>query len=110
MILDEGRRGGRRVLSEEAIRQMRRHWSAGVPVVSSPRGGLPYGLGVWLDAVDGTGTGTVLSSPGIGGFVPVVDYDRRMVFVFETLDNVDRTWPGVTAILQRAREAVDREG
>ena len=33
-----------------------------------------YGLGVWLDAVDATGQGTMLSSPGIGGFVPLVDY------------------------------------
>jgi hypothetical protein len=95
------------VLSGEAIREMRRNWSAGVPVVYSPRGELPYGLGVWLDAVDDQGNGTVLSSPGIGGFVPLVDYDRRMVFVFETVDEVDRIWPAVTAILAGVRTAVD---
>ncbi len=110
MILSHGVAGGRRVLSEEAIREMRRNWSTGVPIVFSPRGEVPYGLGVWLDAVDATGQGTVLSSPGIGGFVPLVDYDRRMVFVFETVDEVGRIWPAVTAILQGVRDAVDQQG
>jgi CubicO group peptidase (beta-lactamase class C family) len=110
MILDHGRRGRQRVLSEEAIREMRRNRNAGVPIVSSPRGEIPYGLGVWLDVVDATGLGTVISSPGIGGFVPLVDYDRRLVFVFETVDEVGRIWPAVTAILQAVRAAVDRQG
>lgn len=109
MILDGGRRSPRRVLSDEAIREMRRDWSAGVPKVYSPRGDVRYGLGVWLDAVDDTGFGTVLSSPGIGGFVPLIDYDRRMVFVFETLDEVGRVWPAATAVLAAARAVADRE-
>ncbi len=110
MILDHGQWRGRRVLSDEVIREMRRNWSAGVPIVYSPRSEVPYGLGVWLDAVDATGSGAVLSSPGIGGFVPIVDYDRLMVFVFETLDEVNRIWPAVITILDGARAAVDREG
>lgn len=109
MILDQGVYAGRRVLSQNAIREMRRNWSAGAPIVSSPRGELPYGLGVWLDAVDGAGLGTVLSSPGAGGFVPLVDYDRRMVFVFESYEDIALIWPGVTAILGAVRQAVDRE-
>ncbi len=107
MILDDGIGGGRRVLSHESIQQMRHNWSAGVPIVDSPRGDMPYGLGVWLDSVDATGTGIVLSSPGSGGFVPLVDYDRRMVFVFETLDDVGRIWPRIVAILEAARGAAD---
>lgn len=110
MMLDHGQWNGRRVLSEEAIGEMRRNWTAGVPYVFSPSGEVPYGLGVWLIAVDAAGDGAVLSSPGIGGFVPVVDYDRRMVFVFETFDEIDRVWPAVTTILDKAREVVDREG
>lgn len=108
MILDDGVWQGRRVLSEEAIRQMRHNWSAGVPIVYSPRGDIPYGLGAWLDAIDTEGDGTVISSPGIGGFVPLVDYDRRMAFVFVSLDEVDRIWPAMLAILNAARALVDQ--
>jgi CubicO group peptidase (beta-lactamase class C family) len=110
MILDNGVVTRRRVLSEQAIRDMRRNWSTGVPIVYSPRGEVPYGLGVWLDAVDATGLGTVISSPGIGGFVPLVDFNRRMVFVFETEEEVGRIWPVVTAILAAVRAAVDQQG
>ena len=105
MILDDGVGANGRVLSTEAIRQMRHNWSAGVPIINSPRGDMPYGLGVWLDSVDAAGTGIVLSSPGAGGFVPLVDFDRRMVFVFEAEDDVGRIWPAVTAILAAARGA-----
>ena len=108
MIVDGGVWRGRRVLSEEAIRQMRHNWSAGVPIVYSPRGDIPYGLGAWLDAVDTEGDGTVISSPGIGGFVPLIDYDRRMVFVFVTLDEAGRIWPAMLAILDAARALIDQ--
>jgi hypothetical protein len=54
------------------------------------------------------GIGTVLSSPGIGGFVPVVDYGRRMVFGFEAQDDIARIWPAVTAILDSGRAVADR--
>ncbi len=102
MILDQGAGRHRRVLSPEAILEMRRSRS------SSVRGEPPYGLGVWLSTVDPAGVGTVLSSPGIGGFFPLVDYGRRMVFVFETFDDIDRIGPGISAILQITRAVVDR--
>jgi len=108
MILDGGVWRGRRVLSEQAIRDMRHNWSAGVPIVYSPRGDIPYGLGVWLDAVDASGNGTVISSPGAGGFVPIVDFQRRMVFVFATQNEADRIWPAMTATLNAARAVVDQ--
>ena len=108
LILDRGVRNGRRVLSEHAIQEMRRAWSNGVPVVSSPRGTIPYGLGAWLDEVDETGTGIVLSSPGIGGFVPLVDYRRELVFVFAAQDDIARIGPGISAILQQVRAVVDQ--
>ena len=108
MILDGGLWQGRRVLSEEAIQMMRHDWSAGVPIVYSPRGDIPYGLGVWLDAVGTERDGIVISSPGIGGFVPLVDYERRMVFVFVTFDEADRIWPAVLAVLNAARAVVDQ--
>ncbi len=107
MILDHGVYAGRRVLSEEAIRQMRRNWSAGLSAEFAPLDA-PYGLGAWLRAVDGQGLGTVLSSPGIGGFVPSVDYGRRMVVVFAAVDDITRISPAISAIMDSVRVTVDR--
>jgi CubicO group peptidase (beta-lactamase class C family) len=108
MVLDQGRYGTNQVLSQSAIAQMRHNWTAGLPIAGSPRGDIPYGLGVWLDAVDADGIGTVISSPGAGGFVPVVDFGRRVVLVFEAYDDVNRVWPALTAVLDSVRAVIDR--
>ena len=109
MILDHGRWRGWPVLSPQAVDEMRRSRTEGLPIVYSPRGGIPYGLGVWLDSVDASGNGVVISSPGIGGFVPVVDFGRRMVFVFETWDDADRIWSAMVSILRAAEAAADAQ-
>jgi CubicO group peptidase (beta-lactamase class C family) len=107
MLLDRGMYGGRRVLSESAVAQMRRNWTAGVQVVSSPNEDTPYGLGAWLDEVDDAGIGRVMSSPGVAGFIPIVDYGRNTVIVFTGHD--ERVWTSARTILAAVRAAVDRE-
>lgn len=107
MILDGGVYVGRRLLSNAAITEMRRNRTAGLPVASSPNAGTPYGLGVWLETLDAAGNGTAISSPGVGGFVPIVDFNRRMVVVLTVQD--EKLWPAINAILAHVRTAVDRE-
>jgi CubicO group peptidase (beta-lactamase class C family) len=107
MLLDRGMYEGRRVLSETAVAQMRHNWTAGVPVVSSPNEDTPYGLGAWLDEVDSMGSGRVMSSPGVAGFIPIVDYGRNTVMVFTGHD--ERVWTSAHTILAAVRTAVDRE-
>ena len=107
MILDGGVYAGRRLLSDAAIAEMRRNRTAGLPVASSPVAGTPYGLGVWLEALDAAGNGTVLSSPGVGGFVPIVDFNRRMVVVLTVQD--EKLWPAINAMLAHVRAVADRE-
>jgi serine-type D-Ala-D-Ala carboxypeptidase/endopeptidase len=107
MILNRGVFDGRRILSESAVAQMRKDWRGSAPIVYSPRGDRPYALGAWVDESDEAGVGTVLTSPGAGGFVPIVDFNRNMVVVFATED--PDVWPALTAILEKARAAVDRE-
>lgn len=102
MILDRGLSGGHRVLSEASVQAMRQNHT------SAARSEPPYGLGVWLEAMDPTGLGTVISSPGAGGFTPIVDFDRQMVFVLETLDQIANVRPVVTAILATARGITDQ--
>lgn len=107
MLLDGGLWQGRRVLSEQAVREIRRNRTDGATIVYSPRGDIPYGLGTWLDITDGQGLGTVISSPGIGGYVPLADYGRGAVLLFVTHDRADRVWSGMTAIFRAAREVMD---
>jgi CubicO group peptidase (beta-lactamase class C family) len=107
MLLDRGMYNGQRVLSEAAVDQMRHNWTAGVQVVSSPQEDTPYGLGAWLDELDDAGNGRVVSSPGVAGFIPIVDYGRNTVIVFTGHD--ERIWGSARTILAVVRTAVDRE-
>ena len=66
---------------------------------------MEYGLGAWLEQVDAAGLGVVVSSPGAGGFFPMVDYNRRMVLVFAAAH--ERAWNAIPGIVTAVRSAVD---
>jgi serine-type D-Ala-D-Ala carboxypeptidase/endopeptidase len=105
MVLDNGMRGGKRVLSEAMIEEMARDQTVGVSGRESPRGDRTYGLGCWRDVVDSTsGRALLLTSPGAGGFVPWVNRTRGMVGVLAVFDRLDRVWPTALAVLQAARD------
>jgi CubicO group peptidase (beta-lactamase class C family) len=105
MLLDGGTFNGRQVLSEGSVDQMRTNRTSGIQRVNSPRGEMDYGLGAWLEQVDAAGLGVVVSSPGAGGFFPLVDYDRRMVLVFAAAH--ERAWDAIPGIVTAVRSAVD---
>ena len=105
MLLDGGTFNGTQVLSEGSVDQMRTNWTSGIPRVNSPRGDMDYGLGAWLEQVDAAGLGVVVSSPGAGGFFPLVDYERRMVLVFAAAH--ERAWDAIPGIVAAVRSAVD---
>lgn len=108
MILDGGTYDGRQVLSAEAIAEMRRDQRMGAAVADSPRGPVPYGLGVWLDRLsDPAGEAGQISCPGGGGFVPWVDFDRNLAGIFMTYGRLEPVWGMVLAMQQIARQAVD---
>ncbi|MBD1392576.1 serine hydrolase domain-containing protein [Mucilaginibacter glaciei] len=74
MILNKGTANGKRILSEESIRQMQvNRITAGVTVAHSPAGAAAsgYGFGEWV-----MGNGSV-SSPGLFGSYPVVNNDKK---------------------------------
>lgn len=98
---------GRRVLSEAAITEMRRNHTGGLPRVNPPRAG-DYGLGSWLEATDpGSGLATVLSSPGTGGFLPWVDFGRRIGGVVWLPDDTGASWTSAWEIVALVRQLVD---
>ena len=105
MLLDGGTFIGRQVLSSGSVQQMRTNWTSGIERVNSPRGEMDYGLGAWLEQVDAGGLGVVVSSPGAGGFFPMVDYNRRMVLGVAAAD--EKAWGAIPGIIASARAAVD---
>lgn len=109
MILNGGTYGGRRVLSQAAIDEMLKDQTVGADVRFSPRGpDLRYGLGVWRDRVNEDGTLSQASSPGGGGFVPWIDFDRKLIGVFMVQDRIERVWDTVVEVVRGARDIVDQ--
>jgi CubicO group peptidase (beta-lactamase class C family) len=81
MVLNGGQVGGQRVLSAESVEAMRHDNVGGLPVAEAPLAVARYGLGSWIEAVDGGGRTTRLSSPGASGFYPWVDFDRDLAVI-----------------------------
>lgn len=75
MLLNNGLFEGKRIMSEQAIREMETAQFTTLPVKYTPRGteGLHYGLGAWLMAEDGNGRGTIICSPSLTGTWPYID-------------------------------------
>ncbi len=75
MLLNNGKINGVQFLSEESIQEMRKIQTAGLPIRFAPKSasGFQYAAGAWV--VEGSnGIATALSSPGLFGTWPVVDY------------------------------------
>ena len=109
MILNGGMYGGRRVLTEQAIEEMLKDQTASADVHFSPRGpDLRYGLGVWRDRVNEDGTLSQASSPGGGGFVPWIDFDRKLIGVFMVQDRIERVWDTVVEVVRGTRDIIDQ--
>ncbi|MBL8985107.1 MAG: beta-lactamase family protein [Gemmatimonadetes bacterium] len=104
MLAAGGTSGGGRVLSADAIRELRTPRTTGLPILGSPRGALGYALGSWVDAEAG-GLATLSTSPGSRGFVPLIDWNRRIVVIVEAFDYLDRVWP----LFQAVWSEVDRK-
>lgn len=109
MILNGGTHGGRRVLSATAIEEMLKDQTAGAVIHFSPRGpDLRYGLGVWRDRVNEDGALSQASSPGGGGFVPWIDFDRKLIGVFMVYDRIERVWDTVVEVVRGTRDTLDQ--
>lgn len=97
MVANKGIYKERRVLSEKAIAEMCADQVRTARVnpenfVSSSRGTLHhgvYGLGVWREREDSTGSATLVSSPSWAGTYPWIDLQRNVFGVFVAHVNVD---------------------
>lgn len=108
MIVDSGIFDSQQVLSPEAIAEMRANQTAEAEIALSPRGRhTSYGLGVWRDRGGPEEPAGQISSPGGGGFIPWVDFDRDLVGIFMIFDRIERVYGTVLDIQQQTREIVD---
>lgn len=104
MLLNKGEFRGRRVLSEAAVAGMFRDQTAGSPLRFNPfqffadlHPGwreVRYGICNWLEAVDGaTGKTLEASSPGVFGFCPWIDFDRKLAGILAAESGMEKALP-----------------
>ncbi len=84
MMMDKGMFKGKRILSEASVDEMRKIQTTGLPIAFAPKAaeGYQYGLGNWIIEADTSGKGTVVTSPGLFGTWPMIDYCRGYACIF----------------------------
>jgi len=108
MILNKGMFEGKRLLSEKSIAEMQKVQTGNAVIKYEPAvaQGYGYGLGNWILEKDAAGAGTVISSPGLFGTFPYVDYCRgyACLFFVRTLLNEQKK-----EIYNSLKEAIDQQ-
>jgi CubicO group peptidase (beta-lactamase class C family) len=86
MLLNKGMFEGKRVLSEQAIREMEKMQFTAIPVkyIPKPATGWHYGLGEWVQEMDTKGETSVLNSINFAGSFVYIDKCRNYAAVVFT--------------------------
>jgi CubicO group peptidase (beta-lactamase class C family) len=84
MLLNNGMYQGQRILSEESIREMRKTQTKPELIKYAPKTaeGFNYALGAWVIEQNNSGKATTLTSPGLFGTWPMIDYCRGYAYIF----------------------------
>jgi CubicO group peptidase (beta-lactamase class C family) len=117
MLLAEGRYNGDQVLSPEAVHEMLKDQTFGVPIVYSPwqqykhlspvAQEVRYGIGCWCEVIDETGAIKEASSQGAFGFSPWIDVDRNLAGVLAVKSRLTGVMPLYLEMKEILREIVD---
>lgn len=112
MIANRGTFNGRRILSENSVREMQKDQTFGVPIFYSPHSrygnaNVRYGIGEWLDVTDAEGNSIQVSSQGAFGFSPWLDKKRNLIGVFLVQNQLQNVYSTVAQIQQAVRQAID---
>ncbi len=88
MIIAGGTVNGRKFLSTESIALMKSVQVEAGKMKFAPANasGFSYGLGVWLQETDEKGNGIVISSPGLFGTWPIIDFKKKYAAIIFTKD------------------------
>lgn len=85
LLANDGRSNNRRLLSPGAAATLLVDRAAGLPVAYAPPNVTPpvrYGLGAWIDGIGGPDRPRFVHSLGAFGFMPWVDFERKVFGVF----------------------------
>lgn len=85
MLLNRGRGNNQRILGSAVVGRLRVDAVGDLPIAYAPPGVTPpvrYGVGSWLDGLGGAPQPGFVHSLGAFGFMPWVDFDRRLYGVF----------------------------
>lgn len=86
MLLSNGKAGGKQILSEASVAEMRKAQVSKEQIKYAPKAGegFTYALGCWVEEGPGSigSTSTVLASPGLFGTWPLVDFSRGYACIF----------------------------
>ena len=88
MLLNNGMINGKRILSEESIKEMETSQITPAMIKSTPKltEGFTYGLGEWITETDRNGNSVVITSPGLYGTWPFIDNCRKYACIVLTQD------------------------
>jgi len=108
MLRHRGIHGGRRVLSEAAVREMERDQVAGLPIIDTPSPvDTHYGIGTWIDTFDDAGQPTQTTAAGAFGFTAWIDRPRRMTVTYVAVDAYQALYPYLMLMQAALRTAID---
>lgn len=107
MLVNKGVFEGKRILSEKSIAEMQKIQTGTAAIKYQPAItlGYGYGLGVWIRDKDATGAATVVTSPGIYGPYPIIDYCRGYALLIFTKELGDEQKKEIYDTLKDAVDA-----
>lgn len=84
MLLNNGKFKGKQILSEASVAEMRKLQTNQNQIKYAPKSaeGFNYALGSWVLQDDGKGKATALSSPGLFGTWPMIDWNKGYACIF----------------------------
>jgi len=83
MLLNKGKLNGVQYLSEASVKEMMKLQTKPEMIKYTPKAGEGYGYasGCWVAEQDKEGNGTVVTSPGMFGTWPMIDYCRGYAYI-----------------------------
>ncbi|MCP5432723.1 MAG: serine hydrolase [Alphaproteobacteria bacterium] len=108
MVMNAGMAGGKRVLSEAMIRELRTNQTRGLPVAFTlhPDRETPYALGAWVESEGEDGLAVKLRDMGAWGFNPWFDFGRGYYAIFGVYK--DKGFVGLWPYAKRIEAEIDR--
>ncbi|MBU7009581.1 MAG: beta-lactamase family protein [Theionarchaea archaeon] len=117
MLLAGGSYNGKQILSQQAVDEMLRDHTDGVPIVHSPWSQynlsppiaeeVRYGIGCWREIIDETGGIREASSQGAFGFSPWIDVERNLAGVLAVKSRLTKVMSLYLEMKEIVREIVD---